>query len=118
MGIEVSNADLQRIEKKFSAICSDEVIERGLKKGCLLILRKAKETVPVDTHYLQESITVNGKGLDWEVGTPVEYAGFVEYGTKYQSAKPYLIPSVESSRKAIKTFILEEIGKEAERYND
>lgn len=63
----------------------------------------AKYLCPVDTANLQDSI--NHKVLKLElsvkVGTPVEYAPFVELGTSKMAAQPYLRPAVLQNKEAI-----------------
>ena len=57
----------------------------------------AKWRTPVDTGRLEASITTElnkgPRGLQAEVGTNVEYASAVEFGTSTQAAQPYLIPA-------------------------
>jgi hypothetical protein len=61
---------------------------------------KAKMLCPVDTGRLRSSIshTVgrDDRGLWATVGTNVDYAMAVEYGTFRQRAQPYLRPALES----------------------
>ena len=73
------------------------------------IARKAKQKCPVKTGTLKRSIrpvvalekdkaeiVAGGKaGMVPGVGTPVEYAAYVELGTRKQAAQPYLRPAVE-----------------------
>jgi HK97 gp10 family phage protein len=59
---------------------------------------QAKGRAPVDTGALKNSIGTefeNG-GLTGIVAPHVEYAAFVEYGTKRMSAQPYMTPAAES----------------------
>lgn len=62
------------------------------------VVNIAKFLVPVDTGRLRSSITFQMSTLDSrpavEVGTNVEYAPFVEFGTRYMRAQPYLIPAL------------------------
>ena len=56
----------------------------------------AVENCPVDTGRLRQSITV--KKLEpavYSVGTNVEYAPYVEYGTRHQAPQPYFRPAIE-----------------------
>lgn len=52
---------------------------------------------PVDTGRLRSSITVtqgrDGKGFFVDVGTNVEYASYVEYGTARSPAQPFIRPA-------------------------
>lgn len=57
----------------------------------------AKQLCPVDTGRLRNSITHEQYDTDTEiVGTNVEYAPFVELGTRRQKAQPYLRPAAEN----------------------
>lgn len=59
----------------------------------------AKTAVPVKTGNLRRSLhTQPLDPLHALVGTDVEYAAYVEYGTRYMGAQPYLTPAVEFSR--------------------
>ncbi|WP_019008981.1 HK97-gp10 family putative phage morphogenesis protein [Deinococcus aquatilis] len=51
---------------------------------------------PVDTGRLRQSINVQkiGKG-HYRVGTNVNYAPFVEFGTRYMRAQPFMRPAIE-----------------------
>lgn len=59
----------------------------------------AKQRAPVDTGRLRSSITWRlepGKPLAAIVGTNVEYAAFVELGTRNMRAQPYLVPALRA----------------------
>lgn len=56
--------------------------------------RYAKAKCPVDTGRLRNSIT-HETGNDYVyIGTNVEYAPYVELGTRRQRAQPYLKPAI------------------------
>lgn len=74
----------------------EAIIERGVKR----IERLAKEKAPVDTGNLRASIEsiVEKVALDTirgEAGTNTEYAPYVELGTRYMDAQPYLRPAFD-----------------------
>lgn len=74
---------------------------QAVRKAALDIEAGAKQIVPVDTGALKNSIqTVNRGALSARVQTGVEYAPFVEYGTRRRTAKPYLRPAVEAVKPA------------------
>ncbi len=54
----------------------------------------AKKLCPVDTGRLRASIGHSTGDREAVVGTNVEYAEFVELGTRYQHAQPYLKPAL------------------------
>jgi len=55
----------------------------------------ARAIVPVRTGYLQS--TIYYRTAEWEiiVGARALYAGYVEYGTRYMAAQPYLGPAFD-----------------------
>ena len=80
-------------------------IQKGLQKAVLVVERQAKEDCPVDTGRLRASITSEVSGDEGKVGTNVEYAADVEFGTVRQSAQPFLFPALEKNRDKIKELI-------------
>lgn len=71
-------------------------LKNTLKTCALGIERDAKKNCPVDTGRLRGSISTDLSQInsyEASVGTNVEYAVHVEYGTHKQSAKPYLRPA-------------------------
>lgn len=100
--------------KQDLAVLPEKMLEYAfevLLKQAELIRDLAKVYVPVDTGALRDSIRVErgGEGLHWrmvkvraggyvvnpDTGKLVDYAGYVEMGTKYMSARPYLQAAVE-----------------------
>jgi HK97 gp10 family phage protein len=78
--------------------------EKAVNIAMLEIWRDARETAPVDTGNLANSIIPDGpfaKGLEayGYVGTNVTYAPFVEFGTKYMPARPFLGRALEAARR-------------------
>ena len=86
--------------------------EQALLRAALIVERDAKLNAPVDTGRLRISISsrVMKKVLQKpyaEVGTNVEYAKSVEFGTSKQSAQPFLFPAYNNN----KDKILKELAK-------
>jgi phage gpG-like protein len=65
-----------------------EPTETYLKKATLTVEGRAKEAAPVDTGRYRASIKSDVKGLQGIVGTDVEYARFIEFGSR-----PHWIPA-------------------------
>ena len=57
--------------------------------------KKAKQKAPVDTGFLQRSIVMESAddGMTGIVRAYAEYAGYVEWGTRFMSAQPYMFPA-------------------------
>lgn len=74
----------------------------GMSKAVLIVERQAKEDCPVDTGRLRASINsrveTENNDIVGIVGTVVEYAPFVEFGTSKMSAKPFLFPALEMKK--------------------
>jgi HK97 gp10 family phage protein len=63
--------------------------------------RDAKRLAPVDTGNLEGSITRRVEGNTAIVGTNVEYAEHVEYGTVRSEAQPYMRPAIDANRRPL-----------------
>lgn len=76
-------------------------IARDVERRCLKVERAAKRLAPVDTGRLRSSIThettTDGQGVVGIVGTDVEYAPHQEFGTRYQSGTPFLLPALQEA---------------------
>ena len=55
----------------------------------------AKERCPVVTGRLRDSIKASVEGDELTLGSDVEYARYVELGTRKQRANPFLAPALE-----------------------
>lgn len=100
-------ASLQGIGKfrtAFNAIRTRQTgaIKEAVKLSALSIEATAKQLCPVDTGRLRSSIhhEITAFGFNATVGTNVEYAPFIEFGTARQRAQPYLFPAAEAERTA------------------
>ena len=72
----------------------------------------AKALCPVDTGRLRNSITHQQYYENTEIiGTNVEYAPYVELGTRKMAARPYLRPAAENHGEEYKQVIVSEYKK-------
>lgn len=89
-GVKETSEMLKALQRKVSGQVHVE-----LGKGAEKIVAVAKTIVPVRTGRLQRSIMYGVAGLmKFEVGSPVYYAAYVEYGTTKMRAQPYLRPAI------------------------
>jgi phage gpG-like protein len=72
-----------------------------LKRKAIQVQRGAKQRCPVDTGRLRASITEalgeDAQGLVARIGTNVEYARHVEFGTVRMRAQPFLRPGLRAA---------------------
>jgi len=134
MKVEIINAD--KLIKKLNKL-SEADYTNAINKACILVENDAKLNCPVgDTGLLRSSITHEVKDKVGTVGTNVEYAPYVEYGTglfaangdgrkdvpwMYKDAKgvwhitsgqhpkPFLNPALNSNRKQYVELIASEV---------
>lgn len=113
--ITVKIEGIQELVKNLKAyqFIKKEAIRIAIERGALRVELAAKEMCPVDTGHLRSKITTDKSELQQflaKVGTNVEYAAYVEHGTKKSKAQPYLHPAL---------FMLEgEIIKDIEKILD
>lgn len=65
----------------------------------------AKRLCPVDTGNLRNSITHTADDDTAYIGTNVEYAPYVEFGTSKTAAQPYLRPAAQNHSEEYKRII-------------
>lgn len=58
----------------------------------------AKIACPVDTGRLRNSILYHPGDMECTVDTNVSYSRFVEFGTRYMAAQPYLYPAYTTAK--------------------
>lgn len=120
----------KQLSKKLNALqdsVQGKMLERALVSGALLIQNDAKRRAAYETGNLRRSIHIGGhENLNPDggnivdtagspvpdpkydgdtvtvyVGTDVEYAAYVEFGTSKMAAQPYLRPAADSQRGAV-----------------
>lgn len=109
---------LGSLMKKVDAM--SEGVERALRsavfEGCTIVHESATRIVPVRTGNLKGSLSVDvqsqpGAALG-RVGTNVEYAPYVEFGTDRMDARPYLRPALDENQERIRKKMQEAIKRE------
>ena len=89
-----------------------EAIVKGLEICGGMAESHAKDLCPKRTGNLQNSITHQQEDEKTEViGTNVEYAPYVELGTRKMAARPYLRPALENHIREYEAVLSGEISK-------
>ena len=70
-------------------------VQTVVKNNTAEMTERMQKGAPVDTGYLRRSINMNllEAGLTGIVGPTADYAPYVEYGTRFMSAQPYVRPA-------------------------
>jgi len=95
------SVERKRLIKKWPTKMKD-VNDKFLPQAAKIVEAEAKRRAPVDTGRLRSSINSGVSGDVAKVGTDVEYAPYMEYGTsRFPTGKPFLRPALDVSRKAL-----------------
>lgn len=86
-------------------------LETTIQKGAYLIERIAKQNAPVDTGRLRSSIATEIIPLKATVMPHVNYAKFLEFGTRYMVPHPFMGPASVSADRQIKDILNAEVEK-------
>lgn len=137
-------AQVEALNKAFllKAEAMTEALVKGITKASIFVEGRAKLNTPVDTGNLRKSIRYDvsrsGRVVTGQVGTNVEYAPFIEFGTGIYASggggrktpwfvelpdgtgfftrgnKPtfFLTRSLTENKQKIRTLVIEELRKE------
>jgi HK97 gp10 family phage protein len=102
----VASVDVKDYSKEVMS-AYEQARGRSLEKIGLVAEGYAKKACPVDTGRLRNSITHAVEDKAVYIGTNVEYAPHVEYGTIKQKAQPFLRPAATEHTSTYKQIILD-----------
>lgn len=99
-GIKIEGLD--KLQKHLKKQCTLDDVRNVVKMNGAELQNKAKRIAPVDTGTLKRSIglEITEAGMTAEVEATAEYAPYVEYGTRFMKAQPYIRPSLEEQKKS------------------
>jgi len=113
VGVEVS-IDIEGVERFKAAMARLDSgmqghVRRRLASWAADVEALAKRIVPVRTGRLRSSIYAKVQEWVAEIGAEATYAMFVEFGTRYMRARPYLYPAVQRCLPRLEAIISEAI---------
>lgn len=81
-----------------------KAVKHVVKQNGAGLQLKAQRNAPVDTGTLKRSIQLEIKdgGLTAEAEAKAEYAPYVEWGTRYMDAQPYMKPAFHAQKEQFK----------------
>ena len=93
---DVKIIGLEELEKKLKKNCTLQDVKTVVKKNGGYLQKGAMQVAPVDSGTLKRSIgiEISDGGMTAAVEPSAEYAPYVEYGTRFMSAQPYLRPTL------------------------
>ena len=113
MSVEVT-ADIEGVEQFKAAMAKldsrmQRHVHRQLASWAADVKASAKRIVPVRTGHLRSSIYAKIQEWVVEIGAEATYATFVEFGTRYMRARPYLYPAIQEHLPRLEAIISEAI---------
>lgn len=85
--------------------------ERALEAAGVFVQGEVMTRSPVDTGRLRDSYEYEVEDNEVTIGSNVEYAPYVEFGTSRQDAQPHLRPSITQNQDRIEELIREEFRR-------
>lgn len=88
---EISGADA--LLSKLKRLANYDDVKTAVKVNTVELTASAKRNAPNDTGFLERSIIPSISDLVGQVNATADYAMYVEKGTRYMAAQPYMGPA-------------------------
>lgn len=97
---DVKLIGFDKLEVKLKKSMNMDAVKTVVKRNGAQLQTKAQKNAPVDSGTLKRSIglDITDGGMTAEVEPSAEYAAYVEYGTRYMDAQPYLKPAYNEQK--------------------
>lgn len=105
-GVEEFKAAMQQFDSGMQ-----RHVHRLLASWAADVKALAKQLVHVRTGHLRSSIYAHVREWVAEIGAEAAYALFVEFGTRYMRAQPYLYPAIQEYLPQLEAIICEAIDQ-------
>lgn len=95
---------IEKIQKKLRQNVQMADVKKVVRHNGAEMQAKAQQNAPVDTGTLKRSIgiEVTDGGMTAEVEPTADYAPYVELGTRFMEAQPYLGPAFNEQKEKFK----------------
>ena len=104
MSVKVKLKGVQELQHKLKKNMDMTAVKKAVKWNGSEMSKTAKEYVPVDTGTLKRSIRldIQANGAIAKVSANTDYAGYVEYGTRFQTPKLYMAGAFDNQKEKFK----------------
>jgi HK97 gp10 family phage protein len=102
--------EFKQVMQQFDSALQKQVHEQ-LEKWAMEVKGYARSLAPVRTGHLRSSIYAKINNWVAEIGAEATYALFVEFGTRYIQARPYLYPAIQEHLPRLEQIICEAIDE-------
>ncbi|MEY8538943.1 HK97-gp10 family putative phage morphogenesis protein [Lactococcus muris] len=104
MKTSLSFKGIDQLVKHLDKAASLSDVQKVVKSNGAQLNKKMQVAAPVDTGYLKRSINMSLEdgGFSAKVGPTANYAPYLEYGTRFQNAQPFVKPSFNIQKNIFK----------------
>ena len=110
-GISITIDGLDEAQGLLGAV--QDKIKDGIRKGLAeageIVVKDAKAECPVDTGELQGSIKKRVEDNTCTAFASAAHGMYVEFGTRYQRAQPFMVPALIDNEDAIRQIIADAV---------
>lgn len=101
----VSLKGVSELTMKLKSNANMKDVKQIVKQNTAELTQGAQRKAPVDTGNLRRSITMDlsDGGLTGKVKPTADYAPYLEYGTRFQSAQPFMRPAFNKQKEQFKS---------------
>lgn len=101
---DIKIVGMEKLQKKLKKNVNMNDVKRVVRHNGAEMQTKAQQNAPVDTGTLKRSIglEITGGGMAAEVEPTADYAPYVELGTRFMEAQPYLKPAFDEQKERFK----------------
>lgn len=101
---DIKIVGMEKLQKKLKKNVSMDAVKRVVRHNGAEMQTKAQQNAPVDTGTLKRSIgiEVTDSGMTAEVEPTAEHGPYVELGTRFMKAQPYLKPAFNVQKEKFK----------------
>ena len=94
----------KELEMKLKRNADMQEVKKIVRKHGAELQKNAKRNAPIDTGTLKRSIglEIENAGLSAEVEPKEDYSAYVELGTRFMQAQPYLMPAFNEQKEEFK----------------
>lgn len=102
MGVKLIG--FEKLEAKLTKNLDLSKVKATVKKNGAQLQKTAQKNAPIDTGNLRQKIAleITDGGKTEEVESTAEYGAYVELGTRFMKAQPYLKPAFEEQKEKFK----------------
>lgn len=103
--VTLSDSGLRTLAARTTATVED-VIEKAAQDAAGFAAQNIRDVGAIDTSFMVNTTRARRLGrFLWSIGTAAHYGVFIEYGTRYVGARPWLVPAVRKIHATLDTLL-------------